>query len=60
MTATSCSALAVVGARTRRHRGIQPEIQPLPAGLARYEAMEIPADNPMTPEKVAWQAALLR
>src|ERR1041384_4966976 len=31
----------------------KPDIQPLPAGLARYEAMEIPADNPMTPEKVA-------
>lgn len=30
-----------------------PEIQPLPAGLATYEAMVIPADNPMTPEKVA-------
>ena len=30
-----------------------PEIQPLPAQLATYEAMTIPADNPMTPEKVA-------
>src|SRR5215208_34181 len=30
-----------------------PEIQPLPAGLASYEAMAIPADNPMSPEKVA-------
>ena len=30
-----------------------PEIQPLPAGLAGYEAMTIPADNPMTQEKVA-------
>lgn len=30
-----------------------PEIQPLPAGLSTYEAMVIPADNPMTPEKVA-------
>src|SRR5919106_1870343 len=30
-----------------------PEIQPLPAGLAGYEAMPIPPDNPMTPEKVA-------
>src|SRR5215203_4765861 len=30
-----------------------PEIQPLPAQLATYEAMPIPADNPMTPEKVA-------
>jgi cytochrome c peroxidase len=31
----------------------KPEIQPLPKGLAGYEEMEIPADNPMTPEKVA-------
>ena len=31
----------------------KPDIQPLPEGLKRYEAMEIPADNPMTPEKVA-------
>ena len=30
-----------------------PEIQPLPAGLTTYEAMTIPSDNPMTPEKVA-------
>ena len=30
-----------------------PEIQPLPAGLATYEAMTIPPDNPMTAEKVA-------
>jgi cytochrome c peroxidase len=31
----------------------QPEILPLPAQLATYEPMPIPADNPMTPEKVA-------
>jgi cytochrome c peroxidase len=30
-----------------------PQIQPLPAQLATYEAMSIPRDNPMTPEKVA-------
>ena len=30
-----------------------PEIQPLPQPLTTYEAMVIPADNPMTPEKVA-------
>ena len=33
--------------------GFTPEIQPLPAQLATYEPMSIPADNPMTPEKVA-------
>jgi cytochrome c peroxidase len=30
-----------------------PEIQPLPAMLTTYEQMTIPADNPMTAEKVA-------
>jgi len=30
-----------------------PKLETLPAGLAGYEAMPIPADNPMTPEKVA-------
>ena len=30
-----------------------PAAQPLPAGLAGYEPMTIPADNPMTPQKVA-------
>jgi len=30
-----------------------PEIQSLPAQLATYEPMSIPADNPLTPEKVA-------
>ncbi len=30
-----------------------PDTQPLPIGLAGYEAMTIPPDNPMTPERVA-------
>lgn len=30
-----------------------PEIQPLPPQLTTYEAMPIPADNPLSPEKVA-------
>jgi cytochrome c peroxidase len=33
--------------------GYKPEILPIPPQLTRYEAMAIPADNPMTPEKVA-------
>ena len=33
--------------------GFQPEILPLPQQLATYEAMPIPADNPITLEKVA-------
>ena len=33
--------------------GYEPEILPLPPQLKTYEAMPIPPDNPMTPEKVA-------
>src|SRR5678815_4097085 len=33
--------------------GFSPEIQPLPAELTTYEPMTIPADNAMSPEKVA-------
>src|ERR671914_1682277 len=39
--------------RQREVAGFKPEILPLPAQLSTYEAMPIPADNPMTPEKVA-------
>lgn len=31
----------------------QPEIKPIPPQLSTYEAMAIPADNPLTPEKAA-------
>src|ERR1043165_8271369 len=33
--------------------GFRPNTQPLPKQLATYEPMSIPADNPLTPEKVA-------
>lgn len=33
--------------------GFKPEIERLPAQLKTYEAMVIPADNPLTPEKVS-------
>jgi cytochrome c peroxidase len=33
--------------------GYKPEILPLPPQLTTYEAMAIPADTPLTPEKVA-------
>ena len=33
--------------------GFKPEIVPLPAQLSTYEPMTIPADNPLTEEKVA-------
>ena len=39
--------------RFRSRKEFKPEIQPLPAQLKSYEAMAIPADNPLTPEKVA-------
>lgn len=38
--------------RTKRAE-FKPDIQPLPAQLKGYEAMAIPADNALTPEKVA-------
>src|SRR5262245_4872060 len=46
LTLTACE-------KTETTASFKPEIQPLPEPLARYEPMEIPADNPMTPEKVA-------
>ena len=36
-----------------RSGGFSPTVQPLPEQLATYGPMPIPADNPMTPEKVA-------
>jgi cytochrome c peroxidase len=47
-------ALFVHGCNKQRSVSeFKPEILPLPAQLSTYEAMPIPADNPMTPEKVA-------
>jgi cytochrome c peroxidase len=46
----------ISGCRTNTREaagGFAPDIQPLPAQLSTYEPMSIPADNPMTPEKVA-------
>ena len=37
----------------RSQQDFQPEILPLPKQLETYELMVIPADNPMSPEKVA-------
>src|SRR5882672_1476490 len=49
--------LLVMAAGCSRFRSkkaqFKPEIQPLPEQLKGYEAMVIPADNPLTPEKVA-------
>ncbi|MEK6284262.1 MAG: cytochrome c peroxidase [Acidobacteriota bacterium] len=46
-------ALSAFACEKKETSEFKPEVLPLPATLARYEAMEIPADNPMTPEKVA-------
>ena len=45
----------LAGACNRQNEpaGFKPEVLPLPAQLSTYEPMTIPADNPMTPEKVA-------
>lgn len=43
----------LVGCQRQRTGGFQPEVLPLPPPLATYEAMQIPADNPMSAEKVA-------
>ncbi len=45
--------ISVSSCRREQQAEFQPEILPLPQGLAGYEAMEIPGDNPQTPEKVA-------
>jgi cytochrome c peroxidase len=50
------AAILIVGCNSnvRESSGaFTPEIQPLPPQLTTYEAMSIPGDNPMTPEKVA-------
>ncbi len=44
---------SVMACENKETASFKPEIQPLPPPLAKYEAMEIPPDNPMTPEKVA-------
>ncbi len=46
-------ALFVACKRQSQTAGYEPELLPLPVQLSTYEAMPIPADNPMTPEKVA-------
>ena len=46
-------AIACRNQNTETAGGFTPEVQALPAQLTTYEAMVIPADNPLTPEKVA-------
>lgn len=46
-------ALSATACEKKETSAFKPEVLPLPAQLARYEAMEIPADNPLTAEKAA-------
>lgn len=46
-------ALLIGCQKHQQTAGFQPEVLPLPPQLTTYEAMPIPPDNPMTPEKVA-------
>src|SRR6185503_4882617 len=48
-----CGKNTVPISGTSTSKPTSPKTEPLPAGLAGYDAMPIPADNPMTPEKVA-------
>ncbi|HSB09173.1 MAG TPA: cytochrome c peroxidase [Blastocatellia bacterium] len=52
-TATVLFTVSVIACEKREVAEFKPEILPLPEPLARYEAMEVPADNPTTPEKAA-------
>ncbi|MDQ3666700.1 MAG: cytochrome-c peroxidase [Acidobacteriota bacterium] len=49
----TCAVVLIGCTRKTETTGFQPEILPLPQQLTTYEAMPIPADNPMSPEKVA-------
>lgn len=49
----TCCILLISCQRQPDTAVFQPEIVPLPPQLATYEPMPVPADNPMTPEKVA-------
>ena len=47
------AAMVISCKRAQETSGFQPQILPLPQQLTTYQAMSIPADNPLTPEKVA-------
>src|SRR5262245_35757248 len=53
VTAAATLVLAAIGCEKRETAEFKPEVLPLPKPLERYEAMEVPADNPTTPEKAA-------
>src|SRR4026209_2394646 len=47
------AAMVISCKRAQETHGFQPQILPLSQQLTTYEAMSIPADNPLTPEKLA-------
>ena len=54
ITLLTISIVLLVGCqRMQPAASFQPEVLPLPPQLTTYEPMTIPADNPMTAEKVA-------
>lgn len=54
ITSLLITAALLIGCNRAPHSAaFQPEIMPLPQQLTTYEAMPIPADNLMSPEKVA-------
>lgn len=53
LTLIAVFVVACSSKTTETTASFTPEIEPLPAQLSTYEPMTIPADNPMTPEKVA-------
>jgi cytochrome c peroxidase len=55
LISTSCgkNTVPISGTSTSTSTPTPAKTEPIPAGLAGYEAMTIPADNPMTPEKIA-------
>lgn len=46
-------AFSLGGCGTESEAEFKPEIKPIPPQLSTYEPMAIPADNPLSPEKVA-------
>jgi cytochrome c peroxidase len=54
ITLLTLSIVVLVGCQRLQPSGsFEPEVQPLPQQLTTFEPMTVPADNPMTPEKVA-------
>lgn len=53
VTAMVLFVVSVIGCEKKETEEFKPEVLPLTEPLAHYEAMEVPSDNPTTPEKAA-------